>query len=228
MSSDTPTARPELSPLLTWREYICLTCEKRTVSGYETFNQSWFCSTCNQWGTAQSVDAFIDAQRAALAAAQAEYKAARGCIAELQKAWHFDVEKRRVAEAALERAQAERDDWRNQRHALEGELFGLLSTALDSPDDVTVIGMTRRLVAEREELAQQVEVLKPGGTYAWKSKAEAAEQRVDRLETVVDLLCIDANRLCDRQLGGTYEEDCRRSIAKADAALAPSSDKETT
>lgn len=30
---------------------------------------------------------------------------------------------------------------------------------------------------------------------------------------------IDANRLCDRQLGGTYEEDCRRAIAVADQAL---------
>lgn len=29
----------------------------------------------------------------------------------------------------------------------------------------------------------------------------------------------NANRLCDRNLGGTYEDDCRRSIVKADAAL---------
>jgi hypothetical protein len=35
-------------------------------------------------------------------------------------------------------------------------------------------------------------------------------------------LRINANRLCDRNLGGTYEEDCRRSIDKADAALAAS------
>lgn len=32
-------------------------------------------------------------------------------------------------------------------------------------------------------------------------------------------LRIDANRLLDRNLGGTYEEDCRRSIALADAAI---------
>lgn len=32
-------------------------------------------------------------------------------------------------------------------------------------------------------------------------------------------LRIDANRLCDRNLGGTYEEDCRRAIAIADAAI---------
>ena len=33
-------------------------------------------------------------------------------------------------------------------------------------------------------------------------------------------LRINANRLCDRQLGGTYEEDCRRSLKRAEAALA--------
>jgi len=33
-------------------------------------------------------------------------------------------------------------------------------------------------------------------------------------------LLVNANRLCDRQLGGTYEDDCRRSLAKAEAALA--------
>jgi hypothetical protein len=30
----------------------------------------------------------------------------------------------------------------------------------------------------------------------------------------------NANRLCDRGLGGTYEADCRRSIAQADVAIA--------
>ena len=33
-------------------------------------------------------------------------------------------------------------------------------------------------------------------------------------------LRIDANRLCDRQLGGTYEDDCRAAIAVADEAIA--------
>lgn len=32
-------------------------------------------------------------------------------------------------------------------------------------------------------------------------------------------LRISSNRLCDRQEGGTYEDDCRRSIAEADAVL---------
>lgn len=42
----------------------------------------------------------------------------------------------------------------------------------------------------------------------------------DLLLRALQQLRIDANRLCDRQLGGTYEEDCRRSIAAADAAIA--------
>ena len=33
-------------------------------------------------------------------------------------------------------------------------------------------------------------------------------------------LRIDANRLCDRCLGGTYEDDCRTAIEIADAAIA--------
>lgn len=44
---------------------------------------------------------------------------------------------------------------------------------------------------------------------------ELFEKTVEALRT----LRIDANRLCDRQLGGTYEEDCRRAIAAADAVL---------
>lgn len=46
-----------------------------------------------------------------------------------------------------------------------------------------------------------------------------AAERAERLENALDVLVIDANRLCDRQLGGTYEEDCRRAIAGARAAL---------
>ncbi len=33
-------------------------------------------------------------------------------------------------------------------------------------------------------------------------------------------LRLDANRLCDRCLGGTYEDDCRTAIEIADAAIA--------
>lgn len=49
---------------------------------------------------------------------------------------------------------------------------------------------------------------------------ERSQQRkIVALTAALRMLIIDANRLCDRQLGGTYEEDCRRSIAVAkDAA----------
>ena len=33
------------------------------------------------------------------------------------------------------------------------------------------------------------------------------------------LLRIDANRLCDRMLGGSYEYDCRLAIRRADEVL---------
>jgi hypothetical protein len=39
------------------------------------------------------------------------------------------------------------------------------------------------------------------------------------LREALRVLMIDANRLCDRNLGGTYEEDCRRSIEAARKAL---------
>jgi hypothetical protein len=42
---------------------------------------------------------------------------------------------------------------------------------------------------------------------------------LDELIAALRDLRINANRLCDRNLGGTYEDDCRRSIARADAAL---------
>jgi hypothetical protein len=41
----------------------------------------------------------------------------------------------------------------------------------------------------------------------------------DELLSALRELRINANRLCDRNLGGTYEDDCRRSLARADAAL---------
>lgn len=40
-----------------------------------------------------------------------------------------------------------------------------------------------------------------------------------RLLEALKVLRMDANRLCDRQIGGTYEEDCRRALAQADEAI---------
>jgi len=51
-------------------------------------------------------------------------------------------------------------------------------------------------------------------------------QERETLQQAVETLCIDANRLCDRNLGGTYEEDCRRSITVARAALRTTAEQE--
>jgi hypothetical protein len=45
-----------------------------------------------------------------------------------------------------------------------------------------------------------------------------ALRRLREADSALKALVIDARRLCDRNLGGTYEEDCRRSIARAEAA----------
>jgi hypothetical protein len=57
-------------------------------------------------------------------------------------------------------------------------------------------------------------------------RLDMAEQHIEALqverreiEALVQALVIDANRLCDRQLGGTYGEDCRRSLARVKALM---------
>ncbi len=49
-------------------------------------------------------------------------------------------------------------------------------------------------------------------------QARQIAARVELLASTKELR-INANRLCDRQLGGSYEDDCRRSIARVDAAI---------
>jgi hypothetical protein len=56
-------------------------------------------------------------------------------------------------------------------------------------------------------------------SFRLQSRAEQAEAEAHALREALAQLRIDANRLCDRSLGGTYEDDCRRSIAAADAVL---------
>ena len=51
---------------------------------------------------------------------------------------------------------------------------------------------------------------------------DALAQEHARLRAALKALCIDANRLCDRMEGGTYEEDCRRAIAATRTLLAAS------
>lgn len=47
----------------------------------------------------------------------------------------------------------------------------------------------------------------------------ASEARQQELYNALNGLRRDANRLCDRQLGGSYEQDCRLAIKVADEAL---------
>lgn len=47
-----------------------------------------------------------------------------------------------------------------------------------------------------------------------------AGERERLIEEALRSLIIDANRLCDRNQGGTYEEDCRRALAVARSAIA--------
>ena len=63
----------------------------------------------------------------------------------------------------------------------------------------------------------------PAGPAAWRADLDAMTKQRDVLRAALEELRINANRLCDRDLGGTYEDDCRRSIAEADAALAATS-----
>ena len=74
----------------------------------------------------------------------------------------------------------------------------------------------------RDEANRQLEVAN-NTIDALIPKLDESEQSRETLRTALHDLRVDANRLCDRQLGGTYEADCRLSIARADAALAASS-----
>lgn len=51
------------------------------------------------------------------------------------------------------------------------------------------------------------------------AEAEELAKDASALREALEELRINANRLCDRNLGGTYEDDCRRSIANADVLL---------
>ncbi len=93
--------------------------------------------------------------------------------------------------------------------------------------DVTAF-RDRAIVTERERndadwrASQAVERLRDYREVANENAAKLEVLSVEhtKLRKALKQLRIDANRLCDRNLGGTYEEDCRRSIAVAEAALA--------
>lgn len=59
----------------------------------------------------------------------------------------------------------------------------------------------------RQPLQAEVESL--------QARVAALEAENATIKAALRALCIDANRLCDRQLGGSYEDDCRATIAVA-------------
>jgi hypothetical protein len=87
--------------------------------------------------------------------------------------------------------------------------------------DIEAALRLQREAGRQEDMTKTAEALMAltGDIYDWQARAEAAEADVLRLRTALQTLVIDANRLCDRKMGGTYEEDCRRSILAAREAL---------
>lgn len=89
---------------------------------------------------------------------------------------------------------------------------------LEQHNEALTDGM-RKQAASGETMRAQIEYWKEAfdGMTVAKVQAEAA---LTGLAGKAKALAIDANRLCDRQQGGTYEDDCRKSIAYVYAALA--------
>lgn len=86
---------------------------------------------------------------------------------------------------------------------------------LDDEIGFQIVSDTRGPTAEGERQYQQIrDILRK---FALRARPALSDET---LRQVLEELVIDANRLCDRNQGGTYEDDCRRSIAKARAVLA--------
>jgi hypothetical protein len=66
--------------------------------------------------------------------------------------------------------------------------------------------------------AWEAPVQRPAGV-ACREAARPYAALLVEARAALRALTIDANRLCDRALGGTYEEDCRRSVASARSLL---------
>jgi hypothetical protein len=81
-----------------------------------------------------------------------------------------------------------------------------MADALDTIDEME---------RERDEAKERWDL----AATSWKARAERAEADAAALWEALRTLRIDCNRLCGRQLGGTYEDDARKSIREADVAL---------
>jgi hypothetical protein len=78
----------------------------------------------------------------------------------------------------------------------------------------------RAEAAEREveELSSENDRL-TFAVVAEQDKFTAEQEKQRRLREALSELRINANRLCDRSLGGSYEDDCRLSLKRAETAL---------
>lgn len=104
------------------------------------------------------------------------------------------------------------------------ECYRLSGADPDGNDDAHLaryaVQEVRRLREEADETSAQLARAERERDDARTERVEAL-QRIGTLEKALADLIIDANRLCDRGLGGTYEDDCRLSLAKARHALSP-------
>lgn len=104
------------------------------------------------------------------------------------------------------------------------ECYRLSGADPDGNDDAHLaryaVQEVRRLREEADETSAQLARAERERDDARTERVEAL-QRIGTLEKALADLIIDANRLCDRGLGGTYEDDCRLSLAKARHVLSP-------
>lgn len=90
--------------------------------------------------------------------------------------------------------------------------------------------LDRRIEPLREsDDPEETEAVRITPTYVLMTRAAADGEAAmahrwrderDEARALLKTLRGDANRLCDRNLGGTYEEDCRRTLAEVAAFLA--------
>ena len=98
---------------------------------------------------------------------------------------------------------------------LEAQLIAIIKGDLLPPDAHENI---RRVAVMVDSLRRDCEATHAALDSTLRARPALSDEVL--LRRVLEELVIDANRLCDRNQGGTYEEDCRRSIAKARAVLA--------
>lgn len=134
--------------------------------------------------------------------------------------WHGDTWEHQAA-TVIRGLRAELDAARaRERHALVAGAEALRRIAAATPighEDVTKGPSTYTWLCYAASLLMAEAATTPATPL--EQELITMRAREAKLREAATALRIDANRLCDRNLGGTYEEDCRRSIAALDAAL---------